>query len=175
MATTKAFHFRAGGGFKATRGFSSSALARKHAQTLAKRLGHVVTYFFTGGVHHKVKPPKANPCKGKKAAGAKRKNPSKSKAGWQVLPTDYSQDRAYSQASLYRSGGWVAKVRKMKSLKAPYQYRVYVKVRAAAKAKKPAKSNKPAGELGDWINVKKAKQVRVRKLKGGVVKLDIKT
>lgn len=68
MALTKPYSFRAGGGFKQTRGCSSLPVARKHAQKLVRRLGQPVSYGFLGGARHTVKRPKANPCSANSAS-----------------------------------------------------------------------------------------------------------
>lgn len=218
MATTKAYHFRAGGGFKETRGCSSLSVARKWAQKIAKRIGHTVTYFFSGGVHHKVKPPKANPCK--------RKNPKTHRVYWSTSSGPKSRDFsdgkkaqtfAIHQRDLAR-GVKVGSVkvrrianpckRKKPAAKRPGKVNPRIRLMYGTRAQLPklrkfahedadrtgqtvaivtaegkklavvkprakAKRNKPGGELGDWIDVKKG-QVRVRKLKGGIVKLDIR-
>jgi len=223
MATTKAFHFRAGGGFKATRGFSSSPLARKHAQSLAKRLGHVVTFFFTGGAHHKVKPPKANPAGAKKLfyfnasggfadtkmyhlAGEARKhaqklakdlgrvvkyhmlggahhsvkppkvNPRGGKAyrPYGVIPRGgafrtAAQARARAKA-MSKTGKTASVVSPKGVVVATYKDGV---LSNPCKPKKTGKAKNKTAGLGDWVGVKGAQAVRVRRVKGATI-LDVK-
>ena len=237
MAAKNLFYFRASGGFADTKMYHLAGQARKHAQKLAKDLGRVVTYHKLGGKSYSVKPPKVNPCKPKKPAG---KGPSKTNTGWQVTASNYSRDKAYARAERYRDVGWFAKVKKIGGLKAPLNYRVFVRwPKAPGHGKAPAakasgRNPAPAGyskawyargfragvqgrnrdqytawhgqkgkpktsgkrveaqesfyqgfhdgkgrrknpaALGDWVSVKGAKAVRVRRVKGATI-LDVKT
>ncbi len=174
MAEKKVFHFRAAGGFADTKMYQLASQARKHAQKLARDLGRVVRYYMTGSVHHSVKPPKANPCKRKKPAAkkaSKGKNPA---------PAGYSRawyQRGFSAGVQGKKRDQYTAWRGQKGKPKTSGARVtaqesYFKGFYDGKQRRPQKKN-PAG-LGDWVGVKGAKAVRVRRVKGATL-LDIKS